>query len=178
MKIILPTLILSLLLNCNLLNTKKDDKNQNTILGLLVLSSLSSTCTTSFGTGVADWVKNSFTCVTVTASSNGNDYVFKSTSVPTYKSYYFGSTSTLYESSLYSSTNYGNPNKILAQNYTFTINVKNTTTGEPATGFGPIGVATNGIVIYNDQAAPGDSLATEYSTFDTAQGPCGTAKTY
>lgn len=158
-----------MLMNCS--TSKSDDNSKKIGAALLLLNSSSSTsssCTTTFGTGVADWVKNSFTCVQVSVS--GTNYVFKTTSVPTYKSYYFGSTSSLYESSLYASTNYGNPNKILAQNYSFTIPVTNTNTSAPSTPYSAIGVATNGIVLYNDQAAPGDSLSTEYNTFDTAQG--------
>lgn len=172
MKTIFPILILSLVLNCNLFNTKKDDSNQNAILGLLLLSASSGpSCTTSFGTGVADWVKNTFTCTQVTVS--GNNYVFKTTSTPNYKSYYYGSTSSYYENAFYqnsSKANYGNPNKISAQNYSFTIPITSTSTTAPATSMGAIGVATNGIVFYNDQAAPGDSLANEYYTFDTSQG--------
>jgi hypothetical protein len=167
MKLILIFITLSFF-NCS---AKKDnDKNKLAALGLLLLSnsSLSASCTTTIGTGVADWVKNSFTCVTVSVS--GSNYVFKTTSVPSYDSYYFGSSSSSYESSLYSSSNYGNPNLISAQDVSLTIPISTQSTDGIATGFGSIGVSTNGISIYNDQAAPGDSLATEYSTFDTAQG--------
>jgi hypothetical protein len=170
-KIILIT-ILSLVLNCNVFSTKKDDNSKTTLLAFLLLSDkYNSTCTTTFGTGVADWVKNSFTCVTVSVS--GNNYVFKTSSIPTYKSYYWGSTSSGYESSLYTNStksNYGNPNLISAQNYSFTLNLNTTSTTAPTSSMGAIGVSANGIVIYNDQAAPGDSLVSEYYTFDTSQG--------
>ncbi len=160
-------------MNCNAFSTKKSDNNSSLLAALLLLSSssYSTTCTSTFGTGVADFISKTFTCVTVTVS--GNNYVFKTSSLPTYKSYYWGSTSAGYESSLYSNTtgtNYGNPNKILAQNNTLTVPITNTTTTAPASSMGVIGVATNGIVLYNDQAAPGDSLSTEYYTFDTSQG--------
>ncbi len=154
-------------MNC----TKKKDDNKDSVTLLALLALSSSSCTTSFGAGVPDWIKNSFTCVTVSVS--GSNYVFKTTSVPTYKSVYWGSTSSLYESSLYTNSsgkNSANPNLIKSQNITLTVPMNNTSTSAPASSFGAIGVSTNGIVIYNDQAAPGDSLSTEYYTFDTSQG--------
>lgn len=167
MKIILILLTLTLF-NCS--TKKKDDKTSLAALSSLLLStsSTSASCTTTIGTGVADWVKNSFTCVTVSVS--GSNYVFKSTSVPNYNSYYFGSSSSSYESSLYATTNYGNPNLISAQSVSLTIPISTTNATATATSYGTIGLATNGISLYNDQAAPGDSLSTEYATFDTAQG--------
>jgi len=168
-KLIIGISLLTFFLSCK--SEKKDDSSLALLALLAASSSSSSTCTSSFGTVVPDWIKNSFTCVTVSVS--GNNYVFKTSSIPTYKSVYWGSSSSLYESSLYTNTtgtNSANPNRIISQNVTITVPKDNTTSGAPATGFGAIGVATNGIVIYNDQAAPGDSLSTEYYTFDTAQG--------
>ena len=171
MKKLIIILIIILALNCS---SKKEDSKAPLLAALALLSSssttASSTCTSSFGTGVADFISKTFTCVTVTVS--GTNYVFKTSSVPTYKSYYWGSTSSLYENAFYANStgsNYGNPNKILSQNYTITVPITNTTTTAPTSAYGAIGVATNGIVIYNDQAAPGDSLTSEYYTFDTSQ---------
>lgn len=163
--ILIPILIIAL--NCS---TSKSDDNKSTLLAAYALlnSSTTASCTTTIGTGVADWVKNSFTCVTVSVS--GANYVFKSTSVPNYNSYYFGSSSSSYESSLYATTNKGNPNLISAQSVSLTIPITTTNASATSTSYGTIGLATNGISLYNDQAAPGDSLATEYTTFDSAQG--------
>jgi hypothetical protein len=163
--ILIPILIIAL--NCS---TSKSDDNKSTLLAAYTLlnSSTTASCTTTIGTGVADWVKNSFTCVTVSVS--GANYVFKSTSVPNYNSYYFGSSSSSYESSLYATTNKGNPNLISAQSVSLTIPITTTNASATSTSYGTIGLATNGISLYNDQAAPGDSLATEYTTFDSAQG--------
>jgi hypothetical protein len=173
-KIILMT-ILALLVNCSAFTSSKSDDKTPLLAAYYLLnsssSSYSTTCTSSFGTGVADFISKTFTCVTVTVS--GANYVFKTSSIPTYKSYYWGSTSSGYESTLYSNTtgsNYGNPNLIISQAYTITVPITNTTTTAPTSSFGAIGVATNGIVLYNDQAAPGDSLTSEYYTFDTSQG--------
>jgi hypothetical protein len=166
-------LLLSVFAQCK--SEKKDDSSSTLALLALLSSSSSSgfstTCTTTFGAGVPTWIQNSFTCVTVSVS--GSNYVFKTTSVPTYKSIYWGTSSAGYESTMYvnsTKTNAANPNSIKSQNITITVPSDPTTSGAPATGFGAIGVAANGIVIYNDQAAPGDTLATEYYTFDTAQG--------
>ncbi|MCW7494571.1 YHYH protein [Leptospira sp. 2 VSF19] len=118
-----------------------------------------------------EWIQTSFTCVTVSVS--GSNYVFKFNSVPTYKSIYWGSSSANYESTMYvnsGQSNSANPNLIKSQNYTLTVPINNTDISAPASSFGMIGVSTNGIAIYNDQAAPGDSLSTEYYTFDSAQG--------
>ncbi|MCE9499552.1 MAG: YHYH protein [Leptospira sp.] len=174
MKIITLTTLLigTLLLNCA--SKKKDDSSTMAILAALLSSSssgYSTTCTTTFGTGVPDWIKNSFTCVTVSVS--GSNYVFKTNSLPTYKSVYWGSSSAGYETTMYSNStgsNKANPNLIKSQNITITVPGDNTSTSAPSTGYGAIGVATNGIVLYNDQAAPGDSLSTEYYTFDSSQG--------
>lgn len=118
-----------------------------------------------------EWIQTSFTCVTVSVS--GSNYVFKFNSVPTYKSIYWGSSNANYESTMYvnsGQSNSANPNLIKSQNYTLTVPINNQNTVATTSGFGMIGVSTNGIAIYNDQAAPGDSLSTEYYTFDSAQG--------
>jgi len=165
--LIIPLLIFAL--NCS--SSKKDDSKSSVLAYYLLKSSSSSystSCTSSFGTGVADFIAKTFSCGTVTAS--GTNYIFKTTSIPTYKSYYWGSTSSGYESTLYSTSNYGNPNTIIAQSYTITVPITSTSITAPAAAMGAIGVATNGIVLYNDVAAPGDSLSTEYYTFDSAQG--------
>lgn len=171
-KTLLLIVSLSLFSQCK---SKKNDDSTSTLALLALLSnsstSATSSCTTSFGVGVPDWIKNSFTCVTVTVS--GSNYVFKTNSLPTYKSIYWASSNSLYESSLYSNTtgsNSANPNKISSQNVTLTIPSNNTTTNAGSVAGGAAGVATNGIVLYNDAAAPGDSLSTEYYSFDTSQG--------
>lgn len=152
---------------------KETDVTSLALLGLLSSSSsgYTGTCTTTFGAGVPSWIQTSFTCVTVSVS--GSNYVFKFNSLPTYKSIYWGSSSAGYESSMYVNSgqaNAANPNLIKSQNYTLTVPADNTNTSAPSSGFGMIGVSTNGIAIYNDQAAPGDSLSTEYYTFDSSQG--------
>ena len=167
-------------MNCS--TSKSDDNSKKTALaGLVLLNSCTPTstlptqdltsCTTIHGTGIPDWIKNSFSCVTTSVS--GNNYVFNTTSIPTYNSVYWGSSSSKYESAQYKNctgSNYTNPNTIKSQNNTLTVPKDNTSTSSASFGMGVIGIATNGIVIYNDQAAPGDSLSTEYYTFDTSQG--------
>ncbi|EMY68988.1 YHYH protein [Leptospira vanthielii] len=150
----------------------KDAKKESDVTSLALLALLnSSSCTTTFGAGVPEWIQTSFTCVTVSVS--GSNYVFKFNSVPTYKSIYWGSSNSNYESTMYvnsGQSNSANPNLIKSQNYTLTVPINNQNTTATTSGFGMIGVSTNGIAIYNDQAAPGDALTTEYYTFDSAQG--------
>lgn len=168
-KIVVLLLTFALASQCK--SEKKDDSSSTLALLALVSSASTSSCTTSFGAGVPDWIKNSFTCVTVSVS--GTNYVFKTNSLPTYKSAYWASTNSLYESALYSNStksNAVNPNKISSQNVTLTIPTNNTTTNAGSVAGGAVGVATNGIILYNDAAAPGDSLSTEYYSFDTSQG--------
>ena len=174
MKKIIYSINLLFFLNCSAYTSSKSD-DKTTIIAVYYLlkssTTYSSTCTSSFGTGVADFIAKTFTCVTVTVS--GTNYIFKTYSLPTYKSYYWGSTSSGYENAFYTNStksNYPNPNSISSQNYTVTVPITNTTTTAPSTSSGTIGVATNGIAIYSDSAAPGDSLTTEYYTFDTSQG--------
>lgn len=167
-------LIFLFLFTINCAGDKKEtDVTSLALLGLLNSSSTTYTgsCTTTFGADVPSWIQTSFTCVTVSVS--GTNYVFKFNSVPTYKSIYWGSSSAGYESTMYVNSgqaNAANPNSIKSQNYTLTVPKDNTNISAPSSGFGMIGVSTNGIAIYNDQAAPGDSLSTEYYTFDSSQG--------
>ncbi|PJZ81834.1 hypothetical protein CH359_07675 [Leptospira meyeri] len=151
---------------------KETDITSLALLGLLSSSSgYTGTCTTTFGAGVPSWIQTSFTCVTVSVS--GSNYVFKFNSLPTYKSIYWGSSSAGYESTMYVNSgqaNAKNPNLIKSQNHTLTVPIDNQNTTATTSSFGMIGVSTNGIAIYNDQAAPGDSLSTEYYTFDSSQG--------
>ena len=107
--------------------------------------------------------------VTVTKSSDGESVVIETDSIPDYKSYYFGSSSANYDAS--TTPDNPNPNRIIAQGYTLTIPyLPAKKTSSSTTPMGPIGVAVNGVVIYNNQAAPGDSIMNEVETFDTLTG--------
>lgn len=125
-------------------------------------SSIGSCTSNYFGAGVPAWISSNFSCANVVVS--GAFYVFTVNDIPNHNSYYFGSSDSRYES-----MSGGNPNVISEQNYTFNIPITPNTTGQSTTG-DAIGVATNGVVFFNDEAAPGDTLAAEVSTFDALAG--------
>ena len=128
----------------------------------------STTCLTkSFATGVPQWISDNFDCVQVTVS--GSNLLLTTNDVPNHNSAYFSSTDSRYEA--VPSGNTANPNAISAQNYQMTV------PGTPAvaaaatdTAMDAIGIATNGVVFYNNEAAPGDSLEAEVSSFDNYNG--------
>lgn len=124
-------------------------------------------CTTSIDSGAAAWVSSNFKCVTL--SKSGTNYVFNTQDVPQYDSYYFGSTDSRYEA--IPSGNSGNPNKISTQNYTLTIPANPTLgTSASATAMDAVGIAVNGLLIFNNQANAPDTLANELATMDSANG--------
>lgn len=123
-------------------------------------------CTSkSFGSGVPDWISDNFNCVQVTVV--GTNYQFVSNDIPEHNSAYFPTTDSRYESSMPVGRAV-NPNQISEQSYTFTIPITPVFGGGTATSFDAIGVATDGIVFYNNEAAPGDTLAAEIATLDNA----------
>ncbi len=100
-----------------------------------------------------------------------DDVIFTTTNLPKHKSPYYLDTEwndDLYEA--YNGTNNSfrlNPNRIGAQNITFTIPLhpKAATTNE-ATPMGPIGISRNGVVFFNQYAAGGAGLDNEINSFD------------
>ncbi len=123
-------------------------------------------CQTCFSSEIPSWIKDNFTCVN--AYKSGTNYVINTNGVPPHKSYYYGTSSSYFEAMPSGRT--GNPNSIQVQSVTFTIPVTPTYSASPAaTGLGPVGVATNGVLIFNNEAGPGDSLTTEYVSMDAAE---------
>lgn len=130
-------------------------------------------CTTQIDSALPDWIKDSFKCVTVTTETIGGNlhYVFTTDSVPNYNSYYFGSDDSRYEAM--PSGNNANPNRISEQGYTLKIRAAPTVVmdGDLTTAGGDMqGVTVNGIAIYDNDAAPGDTLADELVTMDSGNG--------
>lgn len=134
-------------------------------------TSSSTTGTTSASSDVPEVYKKIYGSSSI--SVDGNYIVIKSKGRPDHKSAYYKGTQ--WESSLYESyTASGfiqNPNKIAEQNLTFRI-PKNPVVASThsATPYGPIGIAVNGVAIYNQYAAPGDDLSNEMKTFDQYSG--------
>lgn len=121
----------------------------------------------SFGSDVPDWIANNFDCVQVTKS--GSNYVFKTNNIPMHNSAYFDEDDSRYESSMPSGRAV-NPNRIGEVNYTFTIPVTPSSGDDVDTEYNAIGVAIDGLVFFNNQAAAPDTLANEVATLDNGNG--------
>jgi hypothetical protein len=117
------------------------------------------------------------------ATSITNDGIYitiKSTGLPDHKSVYYETTNPLYEA--FSGSTFGgntfkkNPNSIAAKTYTFKIPLDpKASSTHAATPLGAIGVAINGVPLYNQYAAPNTPLTSEVVSFDQYRGhPSGT----
>ncbi len=107
---------------------------------------------------------------TVQISIDGNFYVLRSNGVPNHDSPYFAMSDSRYEAN----TTPGfvqNPNSIQTQNLTFRIPRNPAEAGvKQATPMGPIGIALNGVPLYNQYAAGGAPLTNEIFSFDQYTG--------
>lgn len=126
---------------------------------------------TSTSTGVVPDVFKKFNS-TVTISSDGTYITIKSDGVPDHKSCYFATSDARYQA--YNGTNPAfskNPNSIGTKSFTFKIPASpalNAT--HEATPLGPIGVAINGVPMYNQYAGPNTPLTNEINSFDQNNG--------
>lgn len=136
------------------------------------------TCITDIAAEAPCWIKENFHCVKVVVS--GSNYVITTTDQPPYKSYYYKDNSSYQDTMDTAGGFHDNPNEILAQNIVLTIPTTPqvyANCNESTAGIDSVGVSTLGLVVFNNQAAPGDSFATEYYTMDRAQGhPQNTGK--
>lgn len=122
--------------------------------------------TTSVDSNLPTWIKDNFKCSTISLS--GTNYIFQSKNLPNHKSPYYSSAS-LSETR----TSSTNPNYLCSQNFTYTIpSSPSQGTGTVSTqgGLASIGITTNGIAIFNNAAAPGDTLSKEAVSFDSYAG--------
>lgn len=112
-----------------------------------------------------------------TSITNDGTYItIKTNGVPDHKSAYYPATNPLYEA--YTGTTFEgntfkkNPNVIATQTFTFKIPVNPTAaTNHAATPLGAIGVALNGVALYNQYAGPNNQiLTTEIASFDKYYG--------
>ena len=102
--------------------------------------------------------------------------------LPDHKSMYYPTNNALYEA--YDEPENDdfkkNPNSIGSQNIVFTIpRYPAKASSHQATSMGPMGVAINSVVLFNQSAAPGDDIMDELNTFDQYEGhPAGTTYHY
>ena len=125
---------------------------------------------TSHASGVPDWIKNNFCCVTTTMESGDTIVKIQFTGQPAHKSHYWGSSDACYESA--PSVKQMNPNSTSAQGFTLKV-PKSPSIGSgsgTATPFSAVGVAVNGASFFNNQAAPGDDLTNEIKSMDFGNG--------
>jgi hypothetical protein len=113
------------------------------------------------------WLK--FSCrVTLTAMPSAvPPYISASAdSQPDYTSNYFPTTNACYAAY---TTAFPDPNQVMAQSLIVKMpKVPNTTNTKM--GLGPVGIAVNGVAIFDNQAAPGDDIFKEAGSFDRCGG--------
>jgi hypothetical protein len=153
------------------------------LLSLLALQLGSYSCQkdkdTTTSTATVPAVFNKFSA-TVTVSSDGNYITLKSNGVPDHKSCYFPAGDSRFEA--YNGTNPSfqkNPNSIGTKNFVFRIPANPTLNpAHAATPLGPIGIAVNGVAIYNQFAGPNQPLTNEINSFDQYNGHPDPTATY
>jgi hypothetical protein len=105
----------------------------------------------------------SFSC-RVSLTSDGTYVTVKADSQPDYASSYFNGTACHIDP-----TGTPNPNHLIPQAITMIVPLSPTDATQNMT-LGVVGVAANGVAIFDNQAAPGDDIYSEVATFDPCQG--------
>lgn len=131
-------------------------------------------CVTNISPDAPDWVKDNFKCVTVRSC---DDYLeFTTDNLPPFKTGYYSESekTTTFPSTGLSdgSSRNKNPNSISSQSITMIVpkEPEAKTADYDGTSLGCVGLTTYGVCIFNNQAAPGDSLEDEFATFDNGDG--------
>lgn len=139
---------------------------------------------TTFDPAMPSWATDNFKCQVAYAS--GTNYVFKSVNLPNHASYYYcgshanaattcssGQNPTLW-AALPGANYAAGTNVIASQNLVYTIpqtpTLKSGSLTSSQGGLVSIGVTANGLAIFNNAAAPPDTLSTEANTFDAFAG--------
>lgn len=150
------------------------------IAGSLFLFSITLSCkkkTTDDGGGSTVTVPAVYAKIygATSITSDGTYITIKTNGAPDHKSVYYPTTHSLYEN--FSGTTFGgntfskNPNSISTFNYTFKIPANPTVAAtHAATPLGPIGVALNGVPLFNQYAGPNQPLTNEVVSFDQSWG--------
>jgi len=105
---------------------------------------------------------------TATVSQEGTTMVIRTTNVPDHKSPYWGSGNLNYEAP--TAGVQVNNNRIASQNIVFRIPATPSAATASDTPLGPIGIATNGVVLFNQYAAGRMPLTNEILSFDRFNG--------
>ena len=155
------------------------------ICGVALLTTLSFSCKKSTAdiTGTSGTDTTSITSAVmanyksaVTISTSGTSIVLKSNGEPDHLSPYWPTTNSLWEAQISGHT--VNPGNLEAQNFSMTLpTIPVEASTKAATALGPIGMALNGVAIYNDQEGGNVALTSDVLlSFDRAgahSGPGG-----
>jgi hypothetical protein len=121
---------------------------------------------TTGGDALAAMYRNFSSAVQV--SMDGTSVVLRSNDVPDHTSPYFGAGHAMYEAP--HAGMQVNPHRISAQNVALRVPLAPRTTGPSDTPLGPIGMAVNGVVFFNQYAAGRMPLTSEILSFDRYNG--------
>ena len=113
------------------------------------------------------WLKFSCRLTLLKTTVNGQSVVQVSADgQPDYKSNYFGSSNVCYTQF---SPSFPDPNFIAAQKFVMNVPFVPNTQSQ-AMNLGTVGLAVNGVALFDNQAAPGDDIYKESGSFDPCQG--------
>lgn len=164
-------------------NTLKLCSNFAIIISILTFISCSKTVNAPSNTTVDVPTVYSKIYGATSITNDGTYITIKTNGTPDHKSPYYPTNNTLYEA--YSGTTFSgstfvkNPNTIASQSFTFKIPVNpSVASNHAATPLGAIGVALNGVALYNQYAGPNNQpLTSEIASFDKYYGhPTGTSQ--
>ncbi len=110
------------------------------------------------------WLK--FSC-RVSLTKSGSNVIIVTDSTPDYLSKYYSESSGCYTAQ---TTTYPDPNTIASQSMTITVPYAPTSTAGASMGMGTVGVALNGVVIFDPVAAGSDNIYDEAGSFDYCEG--------
>ena len=111
-----------------------------------------------------------------TVSLDGSTVVIRTTDLPDHKSPYWGVGNANYESPTAGVA--VNPNRIASQSIVFRVPVSPSAATASDTPLGPMGVAVNGVVLFNQYAAGRTPLTSEILSFDRYNGHPSPANQY
>jgi hypothetical protein len=148
----------------------------STYNGCSLLSRDTSSCQSSrVAQGLTgNWLK--FSC-RVTLTVSGSNVLISTDSQPDYKSTYFSSSNACYS---YYAVSFPDPNTLSAQSFVMTV-PKSASAGSGGSNLmslGVVGVALNGVAIYDDKAAGADNIFDEMGSFDECQGHANAQNVY
>jgi hypothetical protein len=104
----------------------------------------------------------------VAISMSGSSVVLRSNGTPDHKSPYWGVGNAMYEAPQPGMI--VNPNRIMSQNLVLTVPASPELATPSDTPLGPIGIAVNGVALFNQYAAGRSPLTNEIQTFDRYNG--------